>query len=171
MTAPSIVRLAKPGDETELWRLFLQGHKENGIFELAPDKVGWFMHRCIHHDKIPPWDTDVRGAIGVIGPIGALEGAVFVTIGSYWYTHNKHIEEFLVYTDLEHRKSRHAAALLEWMKNQVEVTQLPLVTGIMSNDRTEAKCALYRRKFTKIGEFFYAGPKGSAPPFAVIGSS
>jgi hypothetical protein len=171
MTAPSIVRIAKPADKQELWRLFLQGFRENGLFKLAPDKVEWFMDRCIFHEHIPAWDTGPRGAIGVIGPVGALEAAVFVTLGSYWYTHDKHIEEFIVYTDPECRKSRHAAALLEWMKNQVEVTQLPLITGIMSNDRTEAKCALYRRKFQKIGEFFYAGPKGSAAPFAVAASS
>lgn len=171
MTAPSIVRIAKPEDKTELWRLFLQGHRENGIFTLAPDKVEWFMNRCIYADQLSANDTGTRGAIGVIGSLGALEAAVFVTLGAYWYTHDKHIEEFIVYTDPEYRKSRHAVALLEWMKQQVEATQLPLITGIMSNARTEAKCALYRRKFQKIGEFFYAGPKGSAPPFAVVASS
>ena len=44
-----------------------------------------------------------------------------------------------------------------------QVYAQPLVTGIMSNVRTEAKCRLYRTRFTKIGEFFYLGPKGSMP--------
>jgi len=78
------------------------------------------------------------------------------------YTRHKHIEEFIVFTILSIASpdTRTAARVDE---NQVETTNLPLVTGIMSNVRTEAKCRLYRRHFTKIGEFFYLGPKGSMP--------
>lgn len=163
MPCPSLVRIAKAEDHQEIWRLFLQGFRENGLFPLAADKVEWFINRAIHPEMIMDWDTGPRGAIGVIGSVGALEAIVFVTIGEYWYTRAKHIEEFLVLTDPECRKSAHAHALHEWMRQQVELTNLPLVTGIMSNERTEAKCRLYRRTFQKIGEFFYLGPKGSMP--------
>ena len=37
MTCPSIVRVATPDDYQECWRLFLQGHRENGLFTLSPD--------------------------------------------------------------------------------------------------------------------------------------
>lgn len=161
MTSPSTVRIALPEDAQEIWRLFLQGHKENGIFTLAPEKVQWFLHRVLHPEFIPVGDTGPRGVIGVIGPVGSLEGLVFLTIGSYWYSNDLHLEEYIIYTDPEHRKSHHVQALIEWMKNQVEITNLPLVTGIISNIRTEAKCRLYRRMLPKIGEFFYVGPKGS----------
>jgi len=163
MTCPSVVRVAKPEDHMEVWRLFLQGHHENGLFPIEPAKVDWFINRALHPEMIPEWDNGIRGAIGVIGQVGALEALVFAVLGEYWYTRHKHIEEFIVFTDPEYRKSGHANALHEWMKNQVETTNLPLVTGIMSNVRTEAKCRLYRRHFTKIGEFFYLGPKGSMP--------
>lgn len=162
MTCPSIVRTAKPDDYQEIWRLFLQGHRENGIFTLAPDKVQWFMNRALFPHLIPAGDTGPRGVIGVIGSVGSLEGVVFVTIGEFWYSADKHIEEFLVYVDPECRKSNHAHALIDWMKEQVEETGLPLMTGIISNERTEAKCRLYRRMLPKIGEFFYLAPKGSA---------
>ncbi len=158
MPAPSVVRIATPEDWTEIWRLFLQGHNENGIFALSPRKVNWFMKRAIFPESIKPGDTGTRGVIGVIGPPKALEAVVFVTIGEYWYSDEKHIEEFLVYVDPEYRKSDHADALLDWMKQQVEVTGLPLMTGIVSNHRTEAKCRLYRRHFPKAGEFFYVSP-------------
>lgn len=170
MACASMVRLATAEDHTEIWRLFLSGFKENGLFALAPEKVDWFINRAIRPEIIPAWDDGIRGVIGVIGPVGNLEGIVFLVLGEYWYTKDKHIEEFIVFTDPEHRKSRHVDALHAWMKEQVEATNLPLVTGIMSNQRVEAKCRLYRRKFTKIGEFFYLGPKGSLP-FAVALSS
>lgn len=171
MPCISSVRTATPDDMQEVWRLFLQGHKENGLFTLAPEKVQWFINRALYPELIQPGDTGSRGAIGVIGQTGSLEGLVFVTIGSYWYSHDKHIEEFIVYVDPECRKSGHAAALVQWMKDQVEITGLPLMTGIISNERTEAKCRLYRRMLPKIGEFFYLGPKGSNTPALVAGSS
>ena len=73
MTCPSIVRVARPEDHQEIWRLFLQGHKENGQFTLAPEKVDYFLARALHPEMIPEWDTGPRGAIGVIGAIGSLE--------------------------------------------------------------------------------------------------
>src|SRR5258705_6520651 len=139
MTCPSIVRIAKPEDHVEIWRLFLQGFRENALFPLDAEKVDWFMNRALQPEMIPEWDNGIRGAIGVIGQVGALEALVFVVLGEYWYTRHKHIEEFIVFTDPEHRKSGHANALHEWMKNQGDATNLPLVTGIMSNVRTKAK--------------------------------
>lgn len=161
MTCPSIVRLAKPADRQEIWRLFLQGHRENGMFSLAPEKVDWFLTRALSPELIPVWDTGPRGAIGVIGDVGALEALVFVTIGTYWYSHDRHLEEFIVYVDPECRKSMHARALVKWMKEQSDLTGLRLVTGVVSNERTESKCALYSRMLPKVGEFFLYGGKGS----------
>ncbi len=172
MSAPSTVRIAKPDDYQEVWRLLLTVHKENGIFALSPPKVDWLINRILNPDLIPLGDTGVRGAIGVIGPIGSLEGLVLVTLGTYWYSEDLHLEEFTVVVDPEHRKTGHAQALVQWMKDQVEITKLPLITGIISNIRTEAKCRLYRRMLPKIGEFFYLGPKGSTlTPGLVAGSS
>lgn len=157
--APSVVRLAGPDDAVEIWRLFLQAHNENGLFTLAPEKVTWFLSRALCPETIPDGDTGPRGVIGVIGPVGKLEGLVFLTIGQYWYSNDWHLEEYIIYTDPEHRRSHHAEALVRWMKDQVEIQQMPLVTGIISNIRTEAKCRLYRRMLPKAGEFFVVRPK------------
>src|SRR5882762_10992078 len=118
MTCLSHVRVAAEADRTEIWRLFLSGHKENGIFHLAPEKVDFFLTRALNPHLIPHGDVGPRGVIGVIGQVGSLEGLVFVTIGSYWYTHDKHIEEFVVFVDPECRKSNHARSLIQWMKDQ-----------------------------------------------------
>lgn len=154
MTSISIVRIATPIDRDELWRLFLQAHSENGIFPLAADKVEYILMRCLYPDMIPLGDFGPRGTIGVIGPPGKLEGMVLLTINEYWYTRQKHLEEMLVYVDTKHRKSHHAKSLIKWLKEQAEVTGLPLLTGVISNKRTEAKCALYGRMLPKIGEFY-----------------
>lgn len=162
MTCPSIVRVAKPDDRQEIWRLFLQGHRENGMFTLAPEKVDFFLSRALHPEMIQSWDTGPRGAIGVIGDVGALEALVLVFLSSYWYSHDRHLEEYIVYVDPECRRSVHARALVSWMKQQSDSIHVPLVTGIMSNERTEAKVALYSRMMPKVGAFFLYGNKGSA---------
>ena len=159
LNCPSLVRVAGGADYDEVWRLLMASHEENGLFPLAEDKVRWFVNRTIHPETIPPHDTGVRGIIGVIGEVGgALEGLVFLTIGEFWYSQAKHIEEYTVFVDPNHRRSGHAQALLKWMKSQVELTGLPLMTGIMSNHRTEAKCRLYQRQMPKIGEFYFVRP-------------
>jgi|SRR5882762_211628 len=171
MPCLSCVRIATEADRMEIWRLFLGGHKENGLFSLSPEKVDYFLTRVLNPHLIPHGDIGPRGAIGVIGPVGHLEGIVFVTIGSYWYSNDKHIEEFIVYVDPECRVSNHAKALIQWMKDQVEATGLPLVTGILSTERTEAKCRLYRRFLPRAGEFFYLAPKNCIVPQLAAGSS
>lgn len=159
MTCPSIVRVARPEDHQEIWRLFLQGHRENGQFTLAPEKVEWFLQRALLPHMIPDWDTGLRGAIGVIGDIGKLEALVFVMIGCHWYSHDRHLEEYIVYVDPECRRSFHARALIKWMKDQSDRTGLPLLTGVISNERTKPKVDLYGRMLPKVGEFFLYGTK------------
>ena len=168
MSGLSAVRIAVEADRLEIWRLFLQGHQENGMFKLAPEKVDWWITRMLHPELIPAWDTGPRGAIGVIGQTGHLEGLVFVTFGCYWYTNDKHLEEFIVYVDPECRKSDHARALVEWMKAQSRDTGLPLVTGIMSTHRTEAKVRLYERFLPKVGAFFMYDGKATQGSSAAI---
>ncbi len=154
MACPSIVRIARPEDRQEIWRLFLQGHRENGQFTLAPEKVDYFLSRALHPEMIPEWDTGPRGVVGVIGDVGELEALVFVTIGTFWYSHERHLEEFIVYVDPECRRSYHARALISWMKQQSDRTGLPLLTGVVSNLRTQAKVDLYSRMLPKVGAFF-----------------
>lgn len=170
MSTPSTVRVAGAQDFDEVWRLLMESHQENALFPLAEDKVRWFVNRAIYPETIPPEDVGIRGVIGVIGPVGAVEGLVFLTIGSYWYSHEKHLEEFMVFVDPRHRRSEHAKALVSWMKLQVELTGLPLMTGIMSTSRTEAKCRLYQRMMPKVGEFFFVAPKGSQTSLACVSS-
>lgn len=152
--SPSIVRTAVPADREDIWRLFLMVHRENGIFPLAPERVEFFFNRALHPELIPPGDTGARGAIAVIGPPGKIEALCFVIIGQFWYTNSKHIEELVLYVDPEYRHSDHAKALIDWMKSSADRLGIPVLTGIMSNHRTQAKVRLYRRQLPEIGAFF-----------------
>lgn len=164
MTSPSIVRVATDKDAMGIWRLFLAAHHENSLFHLDPEKVQWMLTRALCPQCVPLGDTGPRGVIGVIGPPGLPEALVFLIVGQFWYSNQHHLEELVLYTDPEHRRSDHAKALIDWMKKQVEATGLPLMTGIMSNHRTEAKVRLYSRMLPKIGAFFFLTPKGATLP-------
>ena len=159
---PSVVRIAREGDRAEVWRLLLQAFRENGQFTLKAEKVDWFVSRALQPHLIPEWDMGARPIIAVIGFPGALEALLLMSIDQYWYTDEKHLAEYLVYVDPECRRSNHAKATVEWMKHQSDITGLPLLTGVISNERTEAKVRLYRRLVPYIGAFFlYRGGKNA----------
>ena len=152
---PSIVRIAKPYDAPEIWRLFLQVHRENGLFQIAPQKATYMLDRALHPECIAPTDTNPRAQIGVIGSPGKLEAIAFVLISSFWYSDELHLEELMVYVDPECRHSNHAKACVEWMKNLADELQIPLLTGIISKHRTAAKIRLYDRMLPRIGAFYF----------------
>jgi GNAT superfamily N-acetyltransferase len=164
--SPSIVRIATPNDYQEIWRLFLQSHRENGLFELAPEKVEWFLTRVLRPDLIPAGDMGARGLIGVVGPQGALEAICFILISTTWYSNEKHLGDLLLYVDPEFRHSNHSKALVEWMKQQSQLVGMKLMGGVVSTERTEGKCRLYRRMMPKVGEFHLFDPRS-----LTIGSS
>jgi hypothetical protein len=162
MTSPSCVRIAGPADKVEIWRLFMANHEENGLFPMTPYKVNWHLDRALNPEYIHPADTGPRGIVGVIGPVGALEGIACLIIGNSWYSDEFHLQEMVVFVDSAHRKSRHAHALVNWMKLQSDITRRKLIVGVISTERTEAKVALFDRLLPRAGAFFLWTPTGSS---------
>jgi hypothetical protein len=156
----SIVRIAGPADESEVYRLMLLAHAEISIFPHSNERVVWYVRRFLFGHQLHPDDTGPRGVIGVIGPVGALRALTMVGLGQYWYTDSRHLEEYLVFVDPEHRKdsARYGPTLIEWLKERSRSTGLPLLTGILSNHRTEAKVRLYQRMLPQIGAYFFYNP-------------
>jgi GNAT superfamily N-acetyltransferase len=148
------VRIATQTDRQEIWRLLLQSHNENGLFTLSPRKVDFLLDRVLNPQLIHPEDPGPRGEIAIIGEPGALEALAFILIGSFWYSEDFHLEELIVYVSPEYRKEGHAKNLIEWMKATADTLGIKLITGVMSNHRTEAKVRLYERQLPKIGAFF-----------------
>lgn len=169
MSESSIVRIAGPADWDEIFRLFHLGHEENGMFPYDLEKVGMWVMRMLHPELIPESDMGPRGVIGVIGEPGHLEGLAFLVVGCYWYAAKRHLEEFIVYVEPKYRYKKHHRALIDWMKEQSILTGLPLMTGVLSMHRTEAKVRLYERMLPKAGAFFCFNPvtQGSSISLAV----
>jgi hypothetical protein len=157
MSVKSLVRPAHPTDYDEIWKLFRLLHKENGVFTLSESKLDWLLQRVLLPHLIPKDDSGLRGYMGVIGPPGALEAFILMIIGSYWYTDELHLEELATFVHPNHRRSRHAIALLNYSKHLSDGINIPLLIGIVSNQRTEAKVRLYRKHFPEAGSFFLYG--------------
>lgn len=155
MSLPSVVRPATANDFVGIWKLLRLAHKEGGIFPESVKKVEWILDRVLHPEEIPPDDTLLRGFAGVIGPEGGeLEGLILMAITAYWYTDDLHLEEFSTFVHPDHRKTKHAHALLNYSKRLSDMLEIPLLIGIVSNKRTESKIRLYRKHFAEVGSFF-----------------
>src|ERR1043166_1697925 len=99
MTVESKVRLAKPEDGLECWRLLLQDYNENGMLPIDAAKVDWLLTRLLRPELIHPNDTGTRGIMGVIGPVGALEAVAAVVVSSPWYSSERCLNDLVIYVD------------------------------------------------------------------------
>lgn len=165
MTSSSVVRPAVPQDRAEVWRLLRMLCAENGMFELSDRKVDYYINRLLHPETIVEGDTGPRGFIGVIGPVGALEGCIMLTVGSMWYSEDFTLDEHLNFVDPDHRASNHAKSLIEYAKSCADKIGIRLVIGVLSTKRTAAKVRLYERQLTAAGCFFvHPAPPDIHPP-------
>ena len=141
-----IVRWADRRDEQRVMDLCHLLHKENGLFDMDEDSVRGMLRKA--------WNRD-GGIVGVIGaPDKPLEGAICLCLEQMWYSKQWHLGELFNYVHPDHRRSDHAKALIEFAKASAEKLKVPLIIGIISNHRTEAKVRLYERRLPKAGAFF-----------------
>lgn len=133
------VRIARESDLDAIMELALMGAKENGISSPNPRKM---------LEEIYPALQRKGGLMGVIGPKdGKPQGAVLLRIGIPWYTDDEVLEERAIFVHPEFRSAKggRAARLLEFSMKASDELGLPLMIGILSNQRTEAKVRLYKR--------------------------
>jgi len=152
--SPSIVRKATPADRDGIWELFNLVHEENAILTQSKPKLNWLLDRILHPERILESDNGTRGFIGVIGPPKKLEGMILLCLGSLWYSDDIILEEYVNFVHPDHRNSNHAKTLVAYAKHIALETGIPLLIGIVSNNRTAAKVRLYRRQLPEAGAFF-----------------
>jgi hypothetical protein len=168
----SAVRTADPRDFSEVCRLLLLAHAEAGLFAPSNMKVAFHVDRFLRSpwklpdgssllpvvDRLGNIDHGPRGIIGVLGHAGGpprtLEGLVMLGMGSYWYTDEVHLDEYILYVDVGYRSFSHAKKLIEWQMHQAEINKMNLITGVLSNVDSQAKSELHGRFLNKVGEFF-----------------
>ena len=148
------VRLGVEADLPQLLEMGRMLHSENAMMPLSEDMILSAAWRAIRQD---------RAMVGVIGQVGSIEGMIYLTVGQFWYTDKPHLEELYAYVKPEFRKSTNAKALVEFAKSSARRLNVPLLIGIISNKRTEAKIRLYERQLGKqSGAYFlYGGKTGS----------
>lgn len=140
------VRIATPADEEEVMAMCRELHGENGLFTLNEDKVRGLLRRCFTRDKT---------IVGVIGPRGKIEATTCITICDMAYTDDWHLAEIWNHVGKEYRNTPNIDALINFAKRCSDTIGIPLITGIITNNRVAGKVRKYRQHFGyPAGAFF-----------------
>lgn len=141
----TIVRLAVPEDRDGITALTELLHEENGLFPLSRKKVSAMLDRYYAKDG---------AVIGVIGDVGAPVAAVYLGIWQPYYSDVYALDEAFNIIHPEHRRSDYAKRMIGFAKDVSDRLRMPLMMGILTNHRTEAKVRLYERQLEKAGAYF-----------------
>lgn len=143
------IRVGTPEDVDAIMEIALTACEENGFVDPNPTKLLGEIWPALNLDK---------GLVGVIGEPGEkAEGAVLLRIGSMWYSDKEVLEEkaIFIHPDYRSAKGGRARRLCQFSKHVADSLGIPLIIGVLSNNRTEAKVRLYERQFGKpSGAFF-----------------
>ena len=150
MTSPSFVRLAIPEDRASVIDSIKLLHDENGLFSLS-------MRKTI--DCVDRYYRGENSILGVIGPVGAVEGSIYLSIEEPYYSEDLQLCELWNIVHPDHRRSNHAKQLLAFAKRCSDEVKITLIIGIISNHRTRAKVRLYEKQLTPAGAFFVHNPQ------------
>ena len=145
---PPEVVLATPEDFNEMFDVLMENYRENGIHSLDVKKVCSWLAMGLHRDK---------SAIGIIRGKDGIEACCGVYLASYWYSSDVYVEEVFNYVRPDYRRSSHAKHLISFAKWFAESLNVPLLMGILTTSRLEAKERLYSRQLTKVGALFLHG--------------
>lgn len=159
---PLTVRVGTPDDIHDVMELAVMGAEENGFLKPSPTKLLFDVWPALHRDG---------GIMGIVSqgrdkPIGA----VLLKVVTPWYSDAKALEERAIYVHPDYRAggqhkqtgkgSGVAVRLMEFAKQVATGMNMPLMIGVLSNDRTEAKVRLYERIFGKpAGVYFLWGAR------------
>lgn len=155
------IRIGTTADMHDCMTLALTACEENGFLNPAPKKLAQEMWSALSLDN---------GIVGLIGqPDGKPEGITLLRIGSMWYSNAVVVEEKAIFIPGTFRSAKggRARKLCEFGKSVADALGIPLIIGVLSNHRTEAKTRLYRRVFGEpAGAFWLYGARtdGYHPP-------
>ena len=148
ITSP--VRKAVAADRDQILAMCEENHRENGQFSFSATKVMTMIDRAF---------TGGGAVIGVVGDHNSIEGMLVLLISQFWYTDDWCLEELQNYVRPEFRRSTHAKDMISFAKRCSDEIGIPLVIGVVSNERTKAKLELYRRQLgDPVGGYFLHRP-------------
>jgi hypothetical protein len=148
------VRKAASRDREPILEICRQNHSENGQFGYSATKVESMVDKAFNGGG---------AIIGLVGGHDRIEGAILLNIGQFWYTDDWCVEEIFNFVHPEFRKSTHAKDMIDFGKRCSDELAIPLVIGVVSNERTKAKMELYRRRLGEpVGGYFIHRPASAA---------
>ncbi|HQT62612.1 GNAT family N-acetyltransferase, partial [Acidiphilium sp.] len=152
------VRVGQPSDLPAMMAFLRDAHAENGMAPIAEDRVEPVL-QC----ALAQW----RGIVGIVdAPDGKIAGAVGLLVGKWWYSHEEHLEDIFTFVREDYRHMKMARPLLDFAKRAARELEMPLLMGVLSTDRTQAKVRLFERKLPMAGALFLYRPDGAEPPHA-----
>lgn len=146
--APTDVRMAVPEDRDVILQLIAKLHEENGLLTISIPKITAAVDRYFSRDRV---------VIAVIGPVGAPVAGIFLEISTLIYSDDHLLVEQFNFVHPDHRRTTFARQLISYAKQVSDQLHLPLMIGILSNTRTEAKVRLYEQMLDKAGAYFIYG--------------
>jgi GNAT superfamily N-acetyltransferase len=159
MTDELKVRVGTPEDIHQMMDLAMMACEENGFVNPEKTKLLSELWQALNMNY---------GMIGIVSrENGPIEGAILLRIGPMWYSNDMVMEEKAIFIHPDHRgaKDGNARRLIEFAKNAAQELGIPLLIGVLSNERTEGKIRLYERQFGKqSGAFFLYGAKTGEHP-------
>lgn len=150
MLITSPVRKAVLADKPEILEMCVENHRDNGQFSLSMSKVEAMIDKAFN-----------RGGtvVGVVGD-NRIAGMILLNISQFWYSDDWALEEIQNYVRPQHRKSTYAKDMMHFARRCSDELGIPLVIGVVSNERTRAKMELYKRQFGEpCGGYFIHQPK------------
>lgn len=146
------IRFARPDELEQLIVLCRELAVENAIGPMKENLVRDLISACVHRKG---------GFIGVIGDEGRIEGAMCLVFNHLWYNDDLWwVEDKFHFVHPDYRTSNNASELLDWAVWWRRQLQIPLMMGVVSNERTAAKIRLYERKLGPMsGALFLVGAK------------
>jgi len=146
------VRIGTTEDMAGMMELAAMACEENGFVNPDMGKLATEMWPALCQD---------HGIVGIIGEPGKqIEGAVLLRVGQMWYSQDLVFEEKAIFThpDFRQAKGGRARLLTDFSKKIADGLGIPLMIGVLSNNRTEAKVRMYEREFGRpAGAFFLYG--------------
>lgn len=149
MLIASPVRKAVLADKPQIMEMCEENHKDNGQFAIDLQKVESMIDRAFN------------GGGAIIGVVGQkqIEGMLVLLISQFWYSSDWCLEEVQNYVRPQFRKTTHAKDMINFGKRCSNELGIPLVIGVVSNERTRAKMELYRRQLGEpCGGYFLHKP-------------
>ena len=160
MTELPTPRLAVPADRDSLFRMCCELWEENGLFPISETKVRRMID--IATDNSIKTEQEPIAMIWCIGDVGKIEASLCLIITQNWYSDAWHVEELWNFVHPDHRRSNYAKALIDYSKKVQSEIGLPLMIGILSNDRTQEKVRLYSRRLGQPAGAYFVYPSWNA---------